>query len=195
VGVALVVAACGASPSAGLSKDLIPVLTGQPAAWGLRITKASSGQTLNPFGAQPSGAPLGTPNVANATAVATRQWIHGAGMVTAGPLPEGIFSVIDRAAHYRSAADAHAVLVDLSSGFGSVSSLPVEGIPGATLLTAPFTFDTPGGQVTGHEELVIIVRGAYVFTVLVVGGGSRPGSADAQALATLQAAAIPASLS
>jgi hypothetical protein len=63
------------------------------------------------------------------------------------------------------------------------------------LLTAPFTFDIPGGQVTGHEELVIIVRGAYVFTVLVVGGGSRPTSSDAQALATLQAAAIPASLS
>jgi hypothetical protein len=42
---------------------------------------------------------------------------------------------------------------------------------------------------------VIFVRGAYVFTVLVVGGGSRPTSSDAQAVATLQAASIPASLS
>jgi hypothetical protein len=194
-GVALVVSACGASPSARLSKDLIPVLAIQPAAWGLRITKASSGQTRNPFGAQPSGAPLGTPNIASANAIAVRQWIHGSGTVTTGPLPEGIFAVIDRAAHYRSAADAHALLADLSSGFGTGSSQPIAGIPGATLLTAPFTFDIPGGQVSGHEELVIIVRGAYVFTVLVVGGGSRPTSSDAQALATLQAATIPASLS
>jgi hypothetical protein len=108
------------------------VLATQPAAWGLRITKASSGQTRNPFGAQPSGAPLGTPNIASAKAVAIRQWIHGSGPVTTGPLPEGIFSVIDRAAHYRSAADAHALLADLSSGFGTGSSQPVAGIPGAT---------------------------------------------------------------
>lgn len=73
--------------------------------------------------------------------------------------------------------------------------MAVTGIPGAALLTAPFTFDVPGGgQITGHEDLVIIMRGAYVFTVLVVGGGSRPTSSDAQALATLQAAAIPPTL-
>jgi hypothetical protein len=195
VGVALVVAACGASPSAGLSKDLIPVPASEPAAWGLRITKASSGQTLNPFGVQASGAPIATPDIARATAVASRQWIHGSGAVTAGPLPEGIFSLIDRAAHYRSAAAAHALLADVSSGFGTGSSQPDAGIPGATLLTAPFIFDLPGGQVTGREDLVIFVRGAYVFTVLVVGGGSRPTSSDAQAVATLQAASIPASLS
>jgi len=166
----------------------------QPAAWGLRITKAG-GQTLHPFGAQQSGAPIGTPDIASAKAIAIRQWIHGSGPVTTGPLPEGIFSVIDRAAQYRSAADANALLADLSSGFGTGSSQPIAGIPGATLLTAPFAFDIPGGQLTGHEELVIFVRGAYVFTVLVVGGGSRPTSSDAQALAALQAAAIPASLS
>ena len=57
------------------------------------------------------------------------------------------------------------------------------------------TFDVPGGHVTGREELVIMRRGAYVFTVLVVGGGSRPTPSDGQALATLQAATIPASLS
>jgi hypothetical protein len=90
--------------------------------------------------------------------------------------------------------DARALVADLSSGYGTGSSQPVAGSPGATLLTAPFTSDIPGGQVTGHEELVVIERGAYVFTVLVVGGGSRPTSSDAQALATLQAAAIPASL-
>ena len=190
---ALVVSACGASPSARLSKDLIPGSAVQPAAWGLRITKASSGHTLNPFGAQSSGAPLGTPNI-SAKAVAIRQWIHGSGSVTTGPLPEGIFSVIDRAAQYRSAADARALLADLAGGYGTGSSRPVAGIPGAAALTAPFTFDIPGGQVTGREELVTIVRDAYVFTVLVVGGGSRPTSSDAQALATLQAAAIPASL-
>lgn len=193
-GVALVVSACGVSPSARLSKDLIPVLATQPAAWGLRITKSSAGQTLNPFGAQPSGAPLRTPNVATATAIAIRQWIHGSGTVTTGPLPDGIFSVIDRAAHYRGPADAHALVADLSRGFGTGSPQPIAGIPGATLLTAPFTFDLPSGAVTGHEDLVIIVRGAYVFTVLVVGGGSRPTSSDAQAVATRQAAAIPASL-
>jgi hypothetical protein len=144
---------------------------------------------------QPSGAPLGTPNIASAKAVAIRQWIHGSGTVTTGPLPEGIFSVIDRAAQYRSAADAQAVLADLSSGFGTGSSQPVAGLAGATLLTAPFTFDVLGGRLTGHEDLVIIERGDYVFTVLVVGGGSRPTSSDAQALGTLQAAAIPASVS
>lgn len=63
------------------------------------------------------------------------------------------------------------------------------------MLTAPFGADVPGGRATGHEELVVIERGRYVFTVLMVGGGSRPTSSDAQALATLQAAAIPASLS
>jgi hypothetical protein len=86
-------------------------------------------------------------------------------------------------------------VADLSRGFGTRSSQPVAGIPGAALLTAPFIFDIGGGQVTGREELVVIERGTYVFTVLVVGGGSRPTSSDAQALATLQAAAIPASLS
>jgi hypothetical protein len=60
--------------------------------------------------------------------------------------------------------------------------------------TAPFIFDLPDGRVTGREELVIIDRGAYVFTVLVVGGGSRPTVADAQSVATLQAAAIPATV-
>jgi hypothetical protein len=189
----LVVSGCGASPSARISKDLIPVPALQSMAWGLRI--ASSGRTLNPFGLQPSGAPLGTASIASAEAVAIRQWVHGSGALTTGPLPEGIFSVIDRAAHYRSAADALALLADVSSGFGTGSSQPVAGIPGATLLTAPFAFDIPGGQVTGRQALVIIVRGAYVFTVLVVGGGSRPTSSDAQALATLQAATIPASLS
>jgi hypothetical protein len=193
-GVALVVSACGASPSARLSKDLIPVQAPQPAAWGLRIAKASSGQTLNPFGAQPSGAPVGTPNIAGAEAIAIRQWIHGSAAVTTGPLPEGMFSVIDRAAHYRTVADSQALVADLSSGFGTGSAQPVAGIPGATLLTAPFIFDIPGGQLNGHEDLVIIVRGAYVFTVLAVGGGSRPTSSDAQSLATLQAAAIPPSL-
>jgi hypothetical protein len=193
--VALVVSGCGVSPSARLAKNLIPVLATEPAAWGLRITKASSGQTVNPFGAQPSGVPLDTPNIASPKVVAIRQWIHGSDPVTTGPLPEGIFAVIDRAAQYPSAADAQALLGDLSSGFGTGSSQPVAGIPGATLLTAPFTFNIPGGEVTGHEELVIIARGAYVFTVLVVGGGSRPTSSDAQALATRQAAAIPASLS
>jgi hypothetical protein len=165
----------------------------QSAAWGLRI--ASGGRTLNPFGVQPSGAPLGTANVARARAVAIRQWVHGSGALTSGPLPEGIFSVIDRAAHFRSAADARALAADLSSGYATGSPEPVAGTPGATLLTAPFTFGLPGGQGTGHEELVVIERGAYVFTVLVVGGGSRPTSSDAQALATLQAASIPASLS
>ena len=114
--------------------------------------------------------------------------------MTTGPLPEGIFSVIDRGAQYRSAADAQALLADLSSGFGTGSSQPVAGIPGATLLRAPFTFNTPGAQITSREELVVIVRGAYLFTVLVVGGGSRSSSSDAQALAALQSAAIPASL-
>jgi hypothetical protein len=99
-GVALVVSACGASPSASLSKDLIPVPALESAAWGLRI--ASSGRTLNPFGVQPSGAPLGTAKIASAEAVAIRQWIHGSGTLTTGPLPDGIFSVIDRAAHFRS---------------------------------------------------------------------------------------------
>jgi hypothetical protein len=191
--IAFVVSACSVSPSARLSKDLIPVSATQPAAWGLRI--ASGGQTLNPFGAQPSGAPLGTPSIASPQAVAIRQWIHGSGTVTAGPLPEGIFSVIDRAAQYPSAADARALLADLSSGFGTGSSQPVAGLAGATLLTAPFTFDVLGGRLTGHEDLVIIERGDYVFTVLVVGGGSRPTSSDAQAFATLQAEAIPATLS
>jgi hypothetical protein len=161
----------------------------------LRIAKASSGQILNPFGAQASGAPLATPDIASATAVTSRQWIHGSGAVGTGPLPEGIFSLIARAAHYRSAADARALLADLSSGFGTGSSQAVAGIPDATLLTAPFTFDIPGGEVTGREDLVVFVRGAYVFTVLVVGGGSRPNSSDARAIATLQAATIPASLS
>ena len=193
-GVVLVVSACGASPSARLSKDLIPVPALQQTSWGLRIAEAS-GQTRIPFGVQPSGAPLDTSNIASAEAVAIRQWIHGSGTLTAGPLPEGIFVVIDRGAHYRSVADAHAVLADLSSGFGTGPSQPVAGIPGATLLTAPFTFEAPGGQITGHQELVIIMRGAYVFTVLVVGGGSRPTSSDAQALATRQATAIPVSLS
>jgi hypothetical protein len=169
----------------------VPAL--QSAAWGLRV--ASSGRTLNPFGIPPSGAPLRTGSIAPADAVAVRQWVHGSGALTTGPLPEGIFSIIDRAAHFRSAADALTLLADLASGFGTGSSQPVAGIPGASLLTAPFTFDIPGGQVTGHEELVIIVRGAYVFTVLVVGGVTRPTSSDAQALATLQAATIPASLS
>jgi hypothetical protein len=187
-GVALVVSACGASPGARLSKDLIPVAATQPAAWGLRA--ASRGQPLNPFGAQPSGAPIGTPNVAGAKAVASRQWVQGSGAVTTGPLPEGIFSVIDRAAHYRSAADARALVAGVSSAFGTGSSQPVAGVPGATLLTAPFTFDVGGGQITGREELVVILRGAYVFTVLVVGGGSRPTSSDAQALGALQAATI-----
>ena len=86
-------------------------------------------------------------------------------------------------------------MADLSSAYGTGSSQPVAGATGATLLRAPFTSDVPGGQVTGHDELVVIERGPYVFTVLVVGGGSRPTSSDAQALATLQAAAIPASLS
>jgi hypothetical protein len=193
-GVALVVSGCSPSPSARLSKDLIPVPALQAAAWGVRITKSSSAQTVHPFGAQPSGAPLGAPNSAVATVVATRQWIHSSGPVTAGPLPEGIFSVIDRAAHYRSAADAHSLEAYLSSGFGAESSQPLTGIPGATLLAAPFTFDIPGGQITGREELVIIVRGAYAFTVLVVGGGSRPTSSDAQALAGMQASMIPGSL-
>jgi len=193
VGAALVVSACGASPSARLSKDLIPASALQSAAWGLRI--ASSGRTLNPFGLQPSGAPLDTANIAGAEAVATHQWIHGPGTLTAGPMPEGIFSVIDRVAHFASAADAGALTAALSSGYGTGSSQPIAGIPGATLLTAPFNFDTPDGRGTGHEELVIIERGAYVFTVLVVGGGSRPTSADAQALAMLQASAMPASLS
>jgi hypothetical protein len=193
VGVALVVSACGASPSARLSKDLIPVPTLQSTAWGLRL--ASSGRTLNPFGVAPSGAPLSATNTTRAKAVAVRQWFHGSAALATGPLPEGIFSVINRATKFRSAADAQALLADLSSGYGTGSSQAVAGGLGATLLTAPFTSDIPGGQVIGHEDLVVIERGAYVFTVLVIGGGSRPTSSDAQALATLQIAAIPASLS
>ena len=187
------VTACGSSPSARLAKDLIPVRDLQSAAWGLRIT--SRGNTLNPFGLKPSGSSLDTATIASADAVAIRQWTHGSGALTAGPLPEGLFSVIDSAAHFRSAADARALLADLSSGYGAGSSEPVAGLAGATLLVAPFNFDVPGGRVTGHEDLAIVERGAYVFTVLAVGGGSRPTSSDARALATLQAAAIPASLS
>jgi hypothetical protein len=189
---ALVGSACGASASAHLSKDLIPVPSLQSAAWGLRA--ASNGRTLNPFGVQSSGAPIGTANIATAKVVAIRQWVQGSGALRAGPLPEGIFSVIDQAAHFRSAAGARALVADLSGAYGTSSSQPVAGAPGATVLTAPFTARVPDGQVTGREELVIVERGAYVFTVLVVGGGSRPTSADAHALASLQAEAAPASL-
>ena len=187
------VAACGASPSARLSKDLIPVPSLQSAAWGLRI--ASSGRTLNPFGVAPSGRSLGTTNIIHAETVATRQWIHGSGALTPGTLPDGVLSVIDSAARFRSAAGARALVADLLSAYGPASSKPIPGTPGAILLTAPFTSDVLGGQVTGREALVVIERGGYVFTVLVVGGGSRPTSTDAQALARLQAAAIPPSLS
>jgi hypothetical protein len=47
-----------------------------------------------------------------------------------------------------------------------------------------------GGPPAGHEELVIIERGSYVFTVQLSGGGSRPNPSDARALAILQAAAM-----
>ena len=187
----LVGAACGTSASAQLSKDLIPVSALQSKAWGLR--KASSGRTLNPFGIGPSGAPVGA-NIA-AEVVAVRQWVHGSGALTSGPLPEGIVSVIDSGARFRSAAGANALVAALSSGYGPGSSQPVAGSPGATVLTAPFTSAVPGGRVTGHEQLMVIERGRYVFTVLVVGGGSRPRPADTLALARLQAAAIPAALS
>ena len=192
-GVALGVSACGASASARLSNDLIPVSAVQSAPWGLRI--ASSAHALNPYGVQPSGASLATANAARAEAVATRQWVDGSGALATGPLPEGILSIIDSAAHFRSAADAEALVADLSSGYGTRSSQPVAGSPGTTLLSAPFTAAVPGGHITGHQELVVIERGGYVFTVLVVGGGSRPTASDAHALATLQSAAIPAPLS
>jgi hypothetical protein len=161
----------------------------------MRIANASSRQTVNPFGLQQSGTPLATANVADARAVAVRQWVHGPGPVAAGPLPEGIFAVIDRAADYPSESDAHTLLADLSKGFGSAPAQPVAGIPGANVLSAPFAFNVPGGQVTGHEELVTIERGAEVFTVLLVGGGSRPTASDARTVAALQVAALPASLS
>lgn len=191
--VALVAAACGASPSARLSKDLIPAQALQSADWGLRL--ASHGQTQNAFGVAPSGRTLGAASIARAKALATRQWIHGSGALPPGPLQEGIASVIDTAAQFGSAADAQALVADLSNGYGAGSSQPIPAVPDASLQTAPFTADVPGGQVTGREALVVIERGAYVFTVLVVGGGSRPTPTDAQALARLQVAAIPASLS
>jgi hypothetical protein len=149
---------------------------------------------LNPFGVQASGAPIGTAKTPNAKAVATRQWIHGSGALATGPLPEGIFSVIDRSAHFRSAADAQALLTDLSNSYGTGSSQPVAGSPGTTIFTAPFTSPISGGQITGNEKLVTIQRGANLFTVLIIGGGTRPTSSDAQTLAALQAAAIPASV-
>ncbi|HZQ85534.1 MAG TPA: hypothetical protein VFA83_11880 [Acidimicrobiales bacterium] len=189
---ALLVSACGTSASARLAKDLIPAPALESPAWGLRV--ASNGRALNPFGIQPSGAPLAPAIVSKAKTVASRQWVHGDGALRAGPLPESIFSVIDQATQFGSAAGANALVTALSGAYGSSSSQPVAGTPGATVLTAPFAADVPGGQVTGREELVVVERGAYVFTVLVVGGGSRPTAADAQALASLQAKAVPASL-
>lgn len=191
VAVALLLTACGTSASARLAKDLIPARALQSAPWSLRV--ASNGRTQNPFGVPPSGAPAETA-ATRSDAVATRQWVHGSGALASGALPDGIFSVIDTASRFRSPTDAQALLADLARQYRTGSSEPVAGASGATAYTAPFASGVPGGQVTGRQELVVIPRGAYVFTVLVVGGGSRPTSSDAQTLATLQAAAIPASL-
>lgn len=191
IAVVAIASACAASPSARLSKDLIPVPALQAPPWGLRI--ASSGRTLNPFGVAPAGGSLST-NIARAKTVATRQWVRGPRALAAGPLPDGVTSVIDTAAHFASTAEAQAFVADLSNGYGSGTSRSVPGSPGAVMLTAPFTAAVPGGRLTGNQELVVIARGAHVFTVLLVGGGSRPTPADAEALARLQAGAIPPSV-
>jgi hypothetical protein len=191
-GAVVLVAGCGASPSGRLAKDLIPIGALEAPAWGLRA--ASKGRTLNPFGVATSGTPIAVSDTAQPAAAATRQWVHGSGAIGPGPLPDGVFTVIDRAAHFRSASEADAFVADLSRGYGSDAARPVAGTAGATLSVAPFTSRVPGGLVTGHEDLVVIARGGYVFTVLVVGGGTRPSASDAQAVAALQAAAIPDSL-
>jgi hypothetical protein len=185
----------GSSAVDTLAKHLIAVSALEQPAWGLRLQKAkSTGRdfgvpTRADLGAQPSGSPPTTLPLAKAKAVVTRQWIRGSGQV-AGRLPEGVLTVSDLGAQFPSVADADAFVVELSAGAAGGRPTPVEGVSGATYFGAPLPSSVTGGEPLGRQDVVILRRGSYVFTVAITGGGSRPSAADAKTLAMLQSSAM-----
>jgi hypothetical protein len=187
---ALGLSACTPSANARLAKNLIATSALERPPWNMHH---GSGETLNPYGFTPSGVPLRMPEdvpevIQGPNAAAVRQWVPHLTGLASGPLPDAVFSVIDRAARFKIAGDAHAFATVLARGYGG-DAQPVEGVAAARVLTAPFV-GVPGGRATGRECLIVIDQRFALFTVLIVGGGSHPTDDEVRSLAKLQAAAI-----
>jgi hypothetical protein len=182
----------GSSASTTLAGHLIATRVLEKPPWDLRIRKAKS--TGGDFGIPTraeldatSGSPPTTAPLGKAKAVVTRQWNFGS-TTASGPLSEGIASVIDIGAQFRSAADAQAYVRWLYALYPAARPEPVAGVPGATVLAGP-PLAAGLGPSAGREDFIVVVRVDSVFVVTVAGGGSRPNPFDFTTLASLQSAA------